>query len=264
MDGVIEIRCVDSATDSATVGRESWFIPDPALHLNVPDADRRFRVIGNRDLEGFLRLGATDAYRIRAAYENVTGKVFSDAGAVLDWGVGCGRVARHLAPSLGARFHGCDIDADNVSWCAANLPGQFSSSKLEPPLPYPDNSFDVIYGVSVFTHLRKPWELRWLEELHRVLKPGGSILVTIHGRTAVDFAQLDPHTYETLIKRIEDEGLTVTSSNNQLDGFVDHPEEYVNVFHSEQHVRKVWGSWFPTLRHLNGYIFTHDLVVATK
>lgn len=263
-DGVMEVVCRESGNAKATLGRASWFLPDPSLHSNLPDEDRRFRVIGNRDPIGFLRLGATDAFRLKAAFENVTGKAWEALPAVLDWGVGCGRVARHLAPALGERFFGCDIDADNVAWCNQNLSGSFRASRLEPPLPYADASFDLIYGVSVFTHLRAHWELRWLEELHRVLRPGGTLLVTVHGQTAVDFANLDPATYKALMDRVEREGIAVTSTNNQLDGFVEHPEEYVNVFHSDKHIQTVWGQFFSNIQQLPGYIFTHDLVVATK
>ncbi len=263
-DGVMEVACHDTGNTKATIGRASWFLPDPERHINLPDADRRFRVIGNRDPIGFLRLGATDALRLKAAFENVTGKAWDTLPAVLDWGVGCGRVARHLAPSFGERFFGCDIDADNIRWCNQHLSGSFKASRLEPPLPYPDASFDLIYGVSVFTHLRGPWEVRWLEELHRVLRPGGTLLVTVHGQTAVDFAGLDPVNYKALMDRVEREGIAITSTNNQLDGFVEHPEEYVNVFHSVKHIQSVWGSIFSNIQRLPGYIFTHDLVVATK
>jgi SAM-dependent methyltransferase len=264
VDGILKVTCLDPATEHVAKGRECWFLADPLAHTNLPDADRRFRVIGNREAEGFLRLGATDAFRIKAAYENVTGKAWQDLSTVLDWGVGCGRVARHLAPSLGHRFHGCDIDTSNVAWCAENLPGTYRECKLEPKLPYADNSFDLIYGISVFTHLRENWEARWLVELHRVLRPGGCMLVTVHGQTAIDFAGLDPSTYKALQDRVEREGLAVTSTNNQLDGFVDHPEEYVNVFHSKQHIQTVWGKHFSAIQQLPGYIFTHDLVVASK
>ena len=263
-DGVMEIRFADPSNPSAERGRESWFLPDPAKRENLPDEDRRFRVIGNKDATGFLSLGCTDAHRIQLAYENVTGRRWREIGAVLDWGVGCGRVARHIAPGLGDRFFGCDIDADNIAWCKANLPGSYKPSLLEPPLPYADNSFDVIYGISVFTHLRENWELRWLEELHRVLRPGGVLLMTVHGQTAIDFAALTPSVYEALMRRVEDEGLAVTSENHQLDGFVDKPSEYVNVFHSKTHISKVWGKFFVNIEQFPGYIFTHDLIVATK
>ena len=263
-DGVMRLRFADSMTTREAAARETIYLPDPALHLNLPDADRRFRVIGNRDPFGFLQLGCTDAHRIKAAYEAVTGAKWLDATAVLDWGSGCGRVARHLAPELGARFYGCDIDADNVSWCNANLPGSYSASTLAPPLPYADETFDIIYGISVFTHLRANWESAWLAELRRVLRPGGTMLMTIHGQTAIDFAALDRVTYAALMARVEQEGLAFTSTNHQLDGFVEHPDEYVNVFHSDAHIKRVWSRYFSKIVQLKGYIFTHDLLVVTK
>ncbi len=43
-----------------------------------------------------------------------------------------------------------------------------------------DGSFDLIWAVSVFTHLAETWSA-WLLELHRVLKPGGILLATFMG-----------------------------------------------------------------------------------
>lgn len=263
-NGVMQLRFADSMTTPESAAREVMFLPDPALHLNEPEEDRRFRVIGNRDPFAFLHLGCTDAHRVKAAYQAVTGRAWLDAQAVLDWGSGCGRVARHLAPELGSRFYGCDIDADNVSWCNANLPGSYSPTSLAPPLPYADESFDVIYGVSVFTHLRANWESKWLEELHRVLRPGGTMLVTVHGRTAIDYAGLDRATYAALTARVEREGPVVSGENHQLDGFVEHPNEYVNVFHSDAHIQRIWKQYFSKIAQLKGYLFTHDLLVVTK
>ena len=87
--GVIEVRCKSSLNSKASSGCESWYLPNIELHRNMPDADRRFRVIGNRDEDGFLKLGATDAMRLKSAYENAAGRLWADATAVLDWGVGC-------------------------------------------------------------------------------------------------------------------------------------------------------------------------------
>jgi len=49
--------------------------------------------------------------------------------------------------------------------------------KTQPPLPFPDNSFDLIYAVSVFTHLSEEHQRTWLPELRRVLRPGGRLLL---------------------------------------------------------------------------------------
>lgn len=263
-DGYMEVLARDSSRNGTDSAAQSWFLPDPKLHVDLPDAERRFRVIGDRDLSGFLRVGATDALRLKRALEAVTGTAFSTLSAVLDWGVGCGRVARHLAPFLGGRFFGCDIDSDNITWCRGHLPGIYTASRLKPPLPYADQFFELVYGVSVFTHLRRPWEENWLRELQRVMQPGGWLLATVHGQTAIDFAQLGADAYALLQHRVQREGLVVTSANSQLDGFVEHPDEYVNVFHSHEHIQREWGRYFDVVEILPGYIFTHDLVIARR
>ena len=90
------------------------------------------------------------------------------------------------------------------------------------------------------------------------------MLVTVHGSTAVDFVSPTPDDRSALTQRIEAEGLLCTSDNHQLDGFVDHPAEYVNVFHSDAHIANVWSQYFESVEQLRGYLFIHDLVVCTK
>ncbi|MBK6980635.1 MAG: class I SAM-dependent methyltransferase [Betaproteobacteria bacterium] len=193
------------------------------------------------------------------------GHGLAQGGRVLDWGVGCGRIARHLlAADPDADLVGCDIDRDNVEWCAGHLPGgRFVPSDLRPPLPFPDGHFQVVYG-GRFTHLRAPLEALWLEELRRVLSPGGIALVTVHGATALEFMALAPDQWLTMRDRIDDEGLVESSPNSQLVGFVPNPEEYVNVFHSRRHITRSWRRHFDIVRILPGYVFTHDLVVVRR
>jgi SAM-dependent methyltransferase len=259
-DGVLEITCRDEAASGAAAGRNSWFVPDPALHKNLPDEDRRYRVIANRDAASFLMSGCTDLNRLDRACNYVTGKHIAGHARVLDWGCGCGRLARHLDASATSLF-GCDIDAENIAWCAENLPGQFSVSSLRPPLSYGDGVFNVIYGLSVFTHFRPAMEELWLAELRRVAAPGAILLMTIHGRTTVDFAQLGSAASKALLKLIEWQGIVVSGRNDQLDGHANHEAEYVNVYHSQRYIRETWAKHFEIIDILPGYIFTHDLVI---
>ena len=94
--GVLEITRAVSDTPRVARGRDSWFAPDPALHANVPDDERRYRVIGDRDRRGFLVSGATDYHRLSRALVEIAGRPLHAFANVLDWGVGCGRVARHF------------------------------------------------------------------------------------------------------------------------------------------------------------------------
>lgn len=103
---------------------------------------------------------------------------------VLDWGCGPGRVIRHLPDyfGTGCEFYGTDYNAESIAWCSQNLPGiSFNHNGLEANLPYEDNFFDFIYGISIFTHLSEPKHREWFNELRRVLKPGGIMLLTTQG-----------------------------------------------------------------------------------
>ncbi|HEX6136857.1 MAG TPA: class I SAM-dependent methyltransferase [Casimicrobiaceae bacterium] len=262
--GVLEIRRVIAHTPSVERGRDSWFAPDPALHRSVPDAERRFRVIGDRDPAGFLISGATDYHRMDRALVAVAGRRVHECARVLDWGVGCGRVARHFPGERAQALTGCDIDHDNVAWCAANLPGTFVASRLAPPLPFPGGTFDLVYGISVFTHLREPMQVAWLEELARVAQRGAILLLTTHGETAIDFSRLPPAEYRRVRDDVRRAGILVSGTNTQLDGHVEHAGEYVNVYHAADYVRRTWGRWFDVLHILPGYILHHDLVVLRK
>ena len=263
-DGMLAIRRVREDTPPGERGRDAWFLPDPARHADLPDEDRRFRVIGDRDARGFLVSGATDYRRLDDALVAITGRALHEYARVLDWGVGCGRVARHFPRDRAGTLTGCDIDHDNVAWCRAHLPGTFVATSLHPPLPFSDDAFDAVYGISVFTHLRETMQLRWLDELSRVTRRGAMLMMTTHGRTAIDFSRLSPDAYRATCARVAREGVVESGANTQLDGHAEHGGEYVNVYHSDDYVRRTWGRWFDVLAILPGYILHHDLVVMRK
>lgn len=104
---------------------------------------------------------------------------------VLEWGCGPGRLVRHLQALLGdraVRLTGTDSNPESIAWCRAHLEGiRFEENDLEPPLPFPDGSFDAACCFSVFTHLSEAVQLAWARELARVLRPGGVLACTTHG-----------------------------------------------------------------------------------
>jgi SAM-dependent methyltransferase len=103
---------------------------------------------------------------------------------VLDFGCGAGRVLRHFgAEAIDAEIHGCDIDGASVVWLDEHLSPPFHVflNGAEPPLDQPSSSYDLIWGISVFTHLTDTWS-RWLIELYRLLVPQGLLYLTFSGR----------------------------------------------------------------------------------
>jgi SAM-dependent methyltransferase len=93
---------------------------------------------------------------------------------VLDFACGAGRQLLHLTrlfPNVQA--YACDIRADAIAYLHRAYPkASVYANKFDPPLVYDDNAFDLIYSVSVFSHLLESDARLWLRELHRVAKRG--------------------------------------------------------------------------------------------
>jgi SAM-dependent methyltransferase len=103
--------------------------------------------------------------------------------AILDFGCGCGRILRHMPRLTAAKLFGCDYNAKLVDWCRNNLSfATFKQNHIHEKLEYPDHSFDFIYAWSVFTHLTEHQNKFWIDELRRVLRLGGYLYFTTHGR----------------------------------------------------------------------------------
>ena len=156
----------------------------PARRLAVdgpPLPSRRLmvRVAGTGDADWFLRSG-------RAGFDAIAAHApLAELDAVLDFGCGCGRVTRWWSDFPGT-IAGSDVSGAAIAWCRANLPfARFETNALAPPLVFDDESFDLVYALSVFTHLTADLQLAWRDELRRVLRPGGRLLLTTHGSSYV-------------------------------------------------------------------------------
>jgi SAM-dependent methyltransferase len=148
--------------------------------LPLPPAHLRTLTAGTADSRWFLERGRASAETIREAAGR-HGADLDATGRMLDFGCGCGRVLRHWhLPAV--EIHAAEPEERLAQWCARNL--QFASvvrSSTLPPLPHETASFDLVYAVSVFTHLTEQAQLLWTAELARVIRPGGLLLLTVHG-----------------------------------------------------------------------------------
>jgi SAM-dependent methyltransferase len=103
---------------------------------------------------------------------------------LLDWGCGPARVVRHIPALLSgdSRVFGCDYNQKYIQWNDGNITGvSFIKNEIDPPVLFEEAMFDGVYGLSIFTHLSERSHFLWIEELYRLLKPGGILLVTTQG-----------------------------------------------------------------------------------
>ena len=222
-------------------------MPPPRLRARVGQLSRRV----------FRSVGVDGSREIQAAFgrTRVPGRAYPDW---LDFGCGCGRIARYVAglPEV-ANLHGVDVDADLVRWAARALPGggRFATMRPDPPLAFADASFDVVYAISIFTHYTEDEQRAWLDELERLLRPGGLLIATtiapsrageFPGITAEDRARLGASGFLCV--------------NADSDAFNERA-----AFHSPDYLRAQWGRRFtPRLHEPAGFVGYQDLSVWEK
>jgi SAM-dependent methyltransferase len=142
-----------------------------------------FLVAGTTDISWFLEAGARAAGSITAAMRG-KGTSIAELDAILDFGCGCGRVLRHWHSLPRTRVCGVDYNPALIDWCRENLPfAEVKTNHLSPPLPYGDAEFNLVYALSVFTHLTQELQAAWINELSRVVKPGGHVVISTHGES---------------------------------------------------------------------------------
>lgn len=136
--------------------------PDVADHPKLPPASLQYRVNGSPDAQSFLRVGERTSEKVEAALGKV-GRDFDSFRDVLDFGCGCGRTLVWFADRQ-PRLHGTDIDEEAISWCRTNLDfAEFGVNDPHPTLGYLSGAFDLVYAISIFTHLDEDFQFRWLE-----------------------------------------------------------------------------------------------------
>jgi SAM-dependent methyltransferase len=93
---------------------------------------------------------------------------------ILDVGCGTGAMTRHL--SRYGRARGADVEAAAVE-SARRRGVEAVQIDTEPPLPFADNTFDLVTALDVLEHIHDDKAV--ISELFRVLKPGGTLLVAV-------------------------------------------------------------------------------------
>jgi SAM-dependent methyltransferase len=107
----------------------------------------------------------------------------------LDFGCSSGRVVRVLAAAYpGVHWRGCDPNEPAIAWAQQHLPPvEFFASPQEPPLPVDAGSLDLVYAISIWSHFAPDLGLRWFDEMHRVIRQGGHLVLTTHGLQSVAY-----------------------------------------------------------------------------
>ena len=124
-------------------------------------------------------------------YAATLGRSLSRDSHILDFGCGWGRMMRFFLKDVVAdNLYGIDVDPAMIEICLNTVRlGNYSVGKPEPRTEFANNSFDVVYAYSVFSHLSESVHIKWVEEFSRILKPSGILIVTVWGRNFIEFCR---------------------------------------------------------------------------
>ena len=156
---------------------------------------------------------------------------------ILDLGCGTGRVLAHFHDEAAlAEFHGCDIHAPTLEWLRANITmrAKLFLAPERPPLPVPDGHYDLIYALSVFTHITDEWA-DWLLDIHRMLSDEGVFICTFQGSGMRDQLRIAPWYEEWSDNRF---------GMNVLNAGLPWEQGGPSVWHSAWWIRAHWGRAF--------------------
>jgi len=153
---------------------------------------------------------------------------------VLDFGCGSGRVTIAVSKSLpNASICATDIDAEAIDWCREHITcAEFDANSHYPPTRYSSGSFDLIYAVSVFTHLPEKMQHDWLAELARI--SCGRLVLSIHSRH--HYQHIPPADVDKFLER----GFYYLECGT-TDGL---PDFYQSTFQTHDYIRSEWGKHF--------------------
>ena len=218
------------------------------------------RVIGDTSSTRFAIGGAT-IFKNLEHYLTEHGHSWSDFPDILDWGCGAGRVTRYLLSETGSNVVGADIDADNIRWCQQSYAkGHFEVVPLRPPTGFPDNSFNLVIGLSVLTHLQESDQWVWLSELQRITRPGALLFLSVQGPTQFAYNGIPPILY----RRLQQDGFIGLPHDPALDAVILDREYYRSALHSRSYIKERWGAYFDVLAIEDAIAGLQDFVVLRR
>lgn len=258
----------NSAKDFARflMGRREPMMPPTRLMFDGPPDVSTFR----EDGEEFLRL-----------FKELGGLKPSDH--VLDIGSGIGRKSIPLTRYLGknGRYDGFDIVSAGVEWCRKNITARHDNFRFQVAdvfnslynprgrataasfrFPFPDGQFDFVIATSVFTHMLPEDLTNYFAEIGRVLKKGGTAVLTFLLYNDSVLQLLDSDNPTVRFRNIQEHYRTAYAEIEEC--IVCYDERFVVKAHESAQLRIVepvrYGSWCGR----RDYVSYQDIIVSTK
>lgn len=262
---------------------------DPLLRRYVapfPPRELMTNVSGLTNDRDFASHGV-DIFR---ALAQASPKPITDYRNILDFGCGCGRLAR-MFKGHPNRIVGCDIDKRHVNWIAGNLDYMTAHlTSVNPPLPFGDDDFDATISISIFSHLTEKSQDDFLAELSRIASSDGYLFLTVHGSRALERAKSEKMIWDMIWvdEQLFDNACLEFGQNQHafilqhghlttagpafvdklhkrtVKAVIDEPYQYGITFIPEQYIFTHWAKWFHVVEIRRGAIHDFQDIVVLR
>jgi len=195
-------------------------------------------------------------------------KAYTEFGDKYGKPFGTSRLLRYLVDFVpGPQYYGSEVNPENIAWGKKNYSEvNYVQHEPTPPIGCDDSAFDIIYAQSIFSHYAENLHWKWLTELHRILAPGGLLMITKEGRHLVERCKSEPETFKRLgldrqdatsiWQRFDEDGYAFYTRYRKdrlevrgIDG-----DNWGTAFISEQYILKNWTSLFDILEQQEGAV----------
>lgn len=142
------------------------------------------RDTGTRDpIRSYLADGWRTLSELMVLLERL-GKPLLQTENMLEFASGYGRFTRHLAPLLPDRLTCADVLPGSVAFCVEQFGVKGFQSSFEPSeIEFPER-YDLVFVLSLFTHLPVASWGAWLRALAGAVAPGGLLVMSFHNERA--------------------------------------------------------------------------------
>ncbi len=163
----------------------------PTVDYRYSYAPQEFKTLSVADTVTKVREKVAP-YRFRLAARNISRELELEGGErILEVGSGLGLLGKAIKEEVGGdlKYFGVELAYNPAKKSKENLIEPTQSNIIS--LPFSDESFDAILSTDVLEHI--PDAKKAVEELHRVLKPGGKAFFVIADPSEARFENVQGH-----------------------------------------------------------------------
>jgi SAM-dependent methyltransferase len=181
---------------------------------------------------------------------------------LLDWGCGVGMLESALGWFLGdISVSAVDSDQEAIDWCRdAGMAANFAAVPELPPTGFPDGAFDLALGYGTLAGMTREAQVAWLEELKRILQPGGYAALSFYGELVRPLL-----TNEDVLGDLDGDGI---SDRGVRDGETWEHEEILPrraTYQTREYSVRQFGRLFDVISYIEGGVNSkHDLIVLRR